>query len=71
MATIDIALLSITERLDLLERLWESLSQTPDAVRLTPALSEELDRRLDELEREGPTGIPLEDALQAIQLRHA
>ena len=70
MATIDIANLSLEERLRLLDELWESLSQTAEAISLTSAQREELDRRLDELEREGPVGIPWEDVLRRIPPRH-
>ena len=63
MAAIDIASLSPEERLQLLDALWESLSATPEAILLTSAQREELDRRLDELDREGPTGIPWEEVL--------
>ena len=64
MATIDIGALSREERLRLLEQLWESLSATPEAVPLTDVQRQELDRRLDELDRDGPAGIPWEEALQ-------
>ena len=67
MAAIDIASLSPEERLHLLDALWESLSATPEAVPLTSAQREELDRRLDELDREGPTGIPWEEGLRRIR----
>ena len=69
MATIDIAELSAEERLRLLEELWDSLSASPDAVPLTNAQREELDRRLDELDREGPDGIPWEEVLRRIRSR--
>ena len=69
MAAIDIASLSPEERLHLLDALWESLSATPEAVPLTSAQREELDRRLDELDREGPTGIPWEEVLRRIRER--
>ena len=69
MPTIDIANLSAEERLRLLEELWESLSATPEAVPLTNAQREELDRRLDELDRDGPVGIPWEDVLRRICTR--
>ena len=69
MATIDIARLSFDERLRLLDELWESLSRTPEAVPLTEAQREELDRRLDELDREGPVGIPWEEVLRRIRGR--
>ena len=61
--------LSSEERLRLIEELWESLSQSPGAVPLTDAQRDELDRRLDDLERSGPEGIPWEDVLQQIRNR--
>ena len=67
--TIDIGSLSSEERLRLLEELWESLSATPEAIPLTNVQREELDRRLDELDREGPTGIPWEEVLHRIRSR--
>lgn len=69
MATIDIASLTPEERLRLLEQLWKSLSATPEAVPLTNAQREELDRRLDELDRDGPVGIPWDDVLRQIRSR--
>ena len=67
MNTIDIAKLSPEERLELLEQLWDSLS--PDAIPMTEAQQEELDRRLDELDREGPIGIPWNEVLDRIRNR--
>ena len=69
MGTIDIANLSAEERLRLREELWDSLSATPEAIPLTNAQSEELDRRLDELDRDGPLGIPWEEVLRRIRSR--
>ena len=69
MSTIDITKLSPQERLELLEQLWESLSEIPDAVPMTDAQREELDRRLDELDREGPVGIPWDEVLDRIRSR--
>lgn len=65
--TIDIAKLSSEERLELLEQLWDSLS--PEAVPMTDAQTEDLDRRLDELDREGPVGIPWTEVLDRIRNR--
>ena len=45
---IDISQLSPEQRLELLEELWDSLSGSPDALALTNAQREELDRRIDE-----------------------
>jgi putative addiction module component (TIGR02574 family) len=67
--TVDIASLSTEERLRLLEELWESLRTTPERVPLTTAQREELDERLDELDREGPTGIPWEEVFRNIRSR--
>ena len=68
---IDIATLSQAEQLQLLEKLWDSLSATPGAIPLTDPQREELDRRLDELERDGPTGIPAEEVLGRLRTRRA
>lgn len=66
---IDIATLTPNERLDLIEQLWESLSSTSDSVPFPDAHREELDRRLNELDREGPTGIPAEEVLNRLRTR--
>ena len=62
---INIESLTPEERLRLLEKLWDSLSDGD--VPLTVAQRAELDRRLDEMEREGPTGIPWEEVLRRLQ----
>jgi putative addiction module component (TIGR02574 family) len=71
MATIDIATLTPEQRLELLEQIWDSLSAHPEAVPLTRAQREELDRRLDELDAEGPTGIPWEEVYRRLRDRRA
>jgi len=68
---IDIAGLSPEERLRLLERLWDSLTDNPDAVPVTPAQRAELERRLDDLEASGPLGIPWNDVLRELGDRPA
>jgi putative addiction module component (TIGR02574 family) len=71
MGTVDIAKLSPEDRLRLLEELWDSLSQNPEMIPVTDAQREELDRRLDELDREGPIGIPWDEVLDRIRTRAA
>jgi putative addiction module component (TIGR02574 family) len=70
---LDIERLSPDERLDLMERLWESLRKNPSTVPLTNAQREELDRRLDDLEadiqRGASLGIPWDEVLQRIRSR--
>jgi putative addiction module component (TIGR02574 family) len=50
----DITGLTPHERLELIERLWDSL--TPEDVPLTEAQQKELQRRLERLERDGVSG---------------
>jgi putative addiction module component (TIGR02574 family) len=61
--------LTVEERLQLLEDVWDSLSATPQRVPLTDAQREELDRRLDEIEAGDVTGIPWEEVLEQIRRR--
>ena len=67
MDTIDIASLSAEQRLELLEQIWDSLAGTPESVPVTPAQREDLERRLDELDRVGPVGIPWDDVLRKVR----
>ena len=69
MPRIDIAALSPEERLELLEEIWDSLSATPEAVPMTQPQREELDRRLDELDSEGPVGIPWDEVYRRLRDR--
>jgi putative addiction module component (TIGR02574 family) len=66
---LDIAAMTAEERLSLLEELWDSLTTTPESIPLTAAQREELDRRLDDLEAEGPVGIPWDEVLSRIRNR--
>ena len=53
---VDIKTLTPEERLTLLEEIWDSLE--PEDVPMTDAQRAELDRRLDDLERDRDLGIP-------------
>jgi putative addiction module component, TIGR02574 family len=66
---VNIASLTLDERLSLLEELWDSLAAVPEALPLTPAQHVELDRRLDDLDAEGPVGIPWHEVLSRIRNR--
>ena len=66
---VDIASLTPEERLSLLEELWDSLAAGSEALPLTPAQRVELDRRLDDLDAEGPIGIPWDEVLSRIRSR--
>ena len=64
---LDIEKLTPAERLQLVEELWDSLCDKPEAVPLTDAQRAELDRRLDDLEREGPVGISWDEVVRQIR----
>jgi putative addiction module component (TIGR02574 family) len=51
---VEISQLSISERIQLAEDLWDSILDRQDEVQLDPAQQQELDRRLDRY-RQDPT----------------
>ena len=55
MTTTEIYKLSLAERIQLLEDVWDSIADETDAWELTPGLQAELDRRLDDLDA-NPSG---------------
>lgn len=52
--------LSISERIQLVEDLWDSIVAVPEAVPLTEPQKEELDRRLDAYHKDPDAGSPWE-----------
>jgi putative addiction module component (TIGR02574 family) len=60
---------SVEERLRLVEDLWDTIAEVPEAVPLTDAQREELDRRLAAYHRDPGAGSPWEELRQRIQ-RH-
>ena len=68
-SSLNVADLSRDEKFELLDRLWESLGQDPEALPLTSSQREELDRRLDELEAEGPTGLSWDEVVAQARAR--
>lgn len=68
-SALNVADLSRDEKFELLDRLWESLGQDPEALPLTSSQREELDRRLDELEAEGPTGLSWDEVVAQARAR--
>ena len=61
---LDIEELTSEERLELIGQLWDSLDD--GEVPMTEALRDELDRRLDDLDREGPVGVPWEQVRDSL-----
>ena len=54
----DVLELPISERLELVGDIWDSIAEAPEAVELTEAQSAELDRRLDAYRRDPKAGSP-------------
>ena len=52
--------LSIPERIELLQRLWDDLVAQPESIELTDAQRAELDRRLEDYRRDPNAGVPWE-----------
>lgn len=54
----DVLALPVEERLKLVEAIWDSIAEVPEAIAVTPAQQAELDRRLDEYLRDPTSGSP-------------
>lgn len=63
----DIDSLSVDERIRLIEVLWESLHDSPDALPLTEAQRAELDRRLAEDTADPGARMPWEQVRSRLQ----
>ena len=65
--------LSRDERLDLLEKLWDSLSEAPGDVQVTPAQQAELERRSDALDQDAAKGrtlgVPWDEVVRQLRAR--
>jgi putative addiction module component (TIGR02574 family) len=57
----EILQLSIDERIQLAQDIWDSIAAVPEAIALTDAQREELDRRLAAYEANPDEGIPWEE----------
>lgn len=64
---IDVERLTVEERLDLIGRLWDSLGAGASTIPLTSPQRDELNRRVDDLDREGPTGTAWDEAVRRIR----
>ena len=65
----DILRLSVPERILLVEDIWDSIAESPDAVQLTEEQEEELDRRLEAYHRDPSAGSPWAEVLERIRRR--
>ncbi len=67
---VDIAELSVAERIQLVQDLWDSLAATPDAIPVSQAQRDELDRRLQAY-RDNPSEGASWEQVKASISRHA
>jgi putative addiction module component (TIGR02574 family) len=65
---VEIAHLSVSERIQLAEDLWDSILENPDDVPLTDAQQQELDRRLEEYSRNPTLGTDWETVKRRLGL---
>jgi putative addiction module component (TIGR02574 family) len=63
----DILNLSIAERIQLVEDIWDSIADVPEAVALTDEQKRELDNRLDAYHLRPDEGSPWEQVRERIQ----
>lgn len=63
----DILQLSVAERLDLVEAIWDSIAATPELLPLTEGQRAELDRRLGAYDEEPGAGAPWSSVRERIQ----
>jgi putative addiction module component (TIGR02574 family) len=63
----DLLELSVPERIQLVEDLWDSIASVPEAVPLGEAAREELDRRLAAYHRDSSAGSPWPEVRRRIR----
>ena len=65
----DLSKLSVAERLELMDKIWESLSSTPDAIPLPDWHVAEVRRRAAAFAADGNPGRPIEEVVADIKRR--
>lgn len=63
----DILQLTASERIRLVEDIWDSIAEAPEAVQLTDAQRVELDARLDEHRRNPGDAIPWDEVKKRLR----
>ena len=58
--------LSVPERIQLVEEIWDTIASVPEPIALTPAQREELDRRLEDYRQNQTTGSPWDEVRERI-----
>lgn len=65
----EILRLPVEERIDLVQQIWDSVAADADSVPVTPEQREELQRRLEEHERNPDDVVEASEALERIRSR--
>ncbi len=65
----DILNLSVSERIQLVEDIWDTIAEVPESVALTDEQKAELDRRLDAYHRDPSVGSPWSIVQERIRKR--
>ena len=65
----DILSLSVPERIQLAEDIWDSVTEVPESMQLTGAETEELERRLQAYHEDPNAGSPWESVKQRLRSR--
>lgn len=63
----EILSLPVVDRVRLVEAIWDSISTVPEALPLTEWQKQELDRRLEDFEKNPDAGSTLEEVLARIR----
>jgi putative addiction module component (TIGR02574 family) len=63
----DILQMTIAERIQLAEDIWDNIAAFPEALPLTDAERQELDRRLQLCERSPDEGIPWDELKEKVR----
>ena len=63
----EISQLSVAERIQLAQDIWDSILTTPERIELTEAQSQELDRRLQNYRQEPESSVPWDEVKQRIR----
>jgi putative addiction module component (TIGR02574 family) len=61
--------LSVPERIQLVEDIWDTIASVPEAITLTAAQREELDRRLEDYRQNQTGGSPWNDVRDRVLKR--
>ena len=69
LARADIMALSVSERIQLVEDIWDSIAEVPESVPLTDEEKAELDRRLDAYHQNPGEGSPWGTVRERIRSR--